>query len=134
MLESMDLAIGTILDSLQGQRRTRRHIDRLSSMTTAGAMENPPYRGGKGDTFEGGVRVPCIVALAGKNPSQSFGRHGMIHVVDLYPTLLNQGKGSLEQKLPLDGMDMWEVITGEPGVAANRSRAQPCQASMRTPA
>jgi arylsulfatase A-like enzyme len=36
----------------------------------------------------------------------------MMHVVDLFPTLLNQAKGSLEQKLPLDGMDMWEVITG----------------------
>ena len=35
-----------------------------------------------------------------------------MHVVDLYPTLLRQGGGSLKQELPIDGMDMWDVIVG----------------------
>jgi len=33
-------------------------------------------------------------------------------VTDLYPTLLKLAGGSLEQPLPLDGMDMWDVFTG----------------------
>jgi arylsulfatase A-like enzyme len=35
----------------------------------------------------------------------------LIHVVDLYPTLLGQAGASLDQPLPLDGMDMWNTIT-----------------------
>ena len=34
-----------------------------------------------------------------------------MHVVDLYPTLLGIGDGSLKQKLPFDGVDMWRTIT-----------------------
>jgi arylsulfatase A-like enzyme len=76
-----------------------------------GRKYNPPYRGGKGDNFEGGVRVPCLLRWPGKIPANRSVA-GMIHVVDLFPTLLKQGKGSPKQKLPLDGMDMWKVITG----------------------
>jgi arylsulfatase A-like enzyme len=34
----------------------------------------------------------------------------MVHVVDFFPTLVKLAGGSLEQRLPLDGMDMWNVI------------------------
>jgi arylsulfatase A-like enzyme len=37
---------------------------------------------------------------------------GMTHVTDLYPTLLKLAGGSINQTLPLDGMDMWDVFTG----------------------
>jgi len=111
MLESMDLAIGRILNSLEAKGE----LDNTQVVffnDNGGRKSNPPYRGGKGDNFEGGVRVPCILRWPGKVPA-GHSVAGMIHVVDLFPTLLNVGKGSLEQKLPLDGIDMWEVITGE---------------------
>ena len=39
----------------------------------------------------------------------------MIHVTDLYPTLIKLAGGSLEQPLPLDGMDVWPTIAeGKP--------------------
>jgi hypothetical protein len=34
-----------------------------------------------------------------------------MHMVDWYPTLIKLGGGSLEQKLPLDGLDVWPTIT-----------------------
>ena len=34
----------------------------------------------------------------------------MIHVTDLYPTILNLAGASLKQKHPLDGMNMWKTI------------------------
>jgi len=111
MLESMDLAIGAILNSLE----VKGELDETLIVffnDNGGRNENRPYRGGKGDTFEGGVRVPCIVRWPGQVPANRS-VDGMMHVVDLFPTLLTQGQGSLEQKLPLDGMDMWEVITGD---------------------
>jgi arylsulfatase A-like enzyme len=60
----------------------------------------------------GGVRVPCIVRWPGRVPANRS-VDGMMHVVDLFPTLIKQGQAPHEQKLPLDGMDMWEVITGD---------------------
>ncbi len=111
MLESMDVAIGTILDSLEAKGEFDDTLIVFFN-DNGGRNENPPYRGGKGDTFEGGVRVPCIFRWPGNVPANRSVA-GMVHVVDLFPTLLNQAKGSLEQKLPLDGMDMWEVITGD---------------------
>ena len=32
-------------------------------------------------------------------------------MVDWYPTLIGRAGGSLEQKLPIDGKDIWEVLT-----------------------
>ena len=111
MLESMDRAIGTILDSLDAKGELDDTLIVFFN-DNGGRKDNPPYRGGKGDTFEGGVRVPCIIRWPGKVPANRT-VDGMMHVVDLFPTLLKQGNGSPEQKLPLDGMDMWEVITGD---------------------
>jgi len=33
-----------------------------------------------------------------------------VHIVDWYPTLVKLAGGSLEQKLPLDGKDIWPVV------------------------
>ena len=111
MLESMDRAIGAILNSLKAKGELDNTLIVFFN-DNGGRKENPPYRGGKGDTFEGGVRVPCIVRWPEKVPANRS-VDGMMHVVDLFPTLLKQGQAPLEQKLPLDGMDMWEVITGD---------------------
>ncbi len=34
-----------------------------------------------------------------------------MHMVDWYPTLIKLAGGSLEQKLPVDGMDVWPMLT-----------------------
>ena len=34
-----------------------------------------------------------------------------MHIVDWYPTLVKLAGGSLDQKLPLDGRDIWPVLT-----------------------
>jgi arylsulfatase A-like enzyme len=108
MLESMDQAIGTMLTALEGKGVLDNTL-LVFFNDNGGRKSNPPFRGGKGDTFEGGVRVPCILRWPGKVPAnQSV--DGMMHVVDLYPTLLGISGGSLKQKLPIDGIDMWHTI------------------------
>ena len=111
MLESMDLAIGAILNSLKAKGELDDTLIVFFN-DNGGRTENPPYRGGKGDTYESGVRVPCTVRWLGRVPANRA-VDGMMHVVDLFPTLLKQGQAPLGQKLPLDGMDMWEVITDD---------------------
>jgi hypothetical protein len=106
----MDQAIGKILKSLE----TKGVLDDTLVVffnDNGGVKENPPFRGHKGHTFEGGVRVPCLLRWPGRIPANQR-VDGMMHVVDLYPTLIRQAGASLEQDLPLDGMDMWDTITG----------------------
>ena len=77
-------------------------------------MTNEPYRGFKGDTYEGGVRVPCVMRWPGRIKAGSTVNE-MLHMVDLYPTLLRLGGGPPQQPLPLDGRDAWPTITqGKP--------------------
>lgn len=113
MLESMDTAVGRILAALQA-KGVRENTLVVFFNDNGGRGENPPFRGGKGDTYEGGVRVPCIFHWPARVPAGGA-VEGIVHVVDLYPTLLKLAGGSPDQPLPLDGMDIWEAITlGKP--------------------
>lgn len=75
--------------------------------------DNGPYRDGKGSLYEGGTRVPAVVNWPGHVRAGVV--DGMLHVVDMYPTLLARAGGSLGKNKPLDGVDAWATIsTGAP--------------------
>ena len=109
-LEAMDKAIGRMIAALKAKGVLDNTLI-IYFNDNGGPKYNPPFRGGKATTYEGGVRVPCIIYWPGHVPADKQ-VDGMVHVTDLYPTLLKLAGGSLEQPLPLDGMDMWEVFTG----------------------
>jgi len=75
--------------------------------------DNGPYRDGKGTLYEGGTRVVAIANWPGKiTPGQV---DGMVHVVDMYPTLVGLAGGKLSKNKPLDGVDIWPTISeGKP--------------------
>ena len=96
---------------------------------------NGPYRGGKGDLYEGGTRVPSLINWPGRiKPGTVVDQ--MIHVVDYYPTLAKLAGASLSKSKPLDGLDMWPTISdGKSSPRAKRSlRPLPCsmRSSMRS--
>ncbi|MCF1708648.1 arylsulfatase [Tabrizicola sp. J26] len=69
---------------------------------------NAPLRDGKGTIYEGGTKV---AALANWPDHVKPGKHdGLMHVVDMFPTLADLAGGSTAKSKPLDGMDMWPVI------------------------
>jgi arylsulfatase A-like enzyme len=70
-----------------------------------------PLRGAKGSTFEGGVRVPCIMRWPGKLPAGTVNEEP-IAIFDLLPTLVNLVGGSVPTDRIIDGQDIWPVITG----------------------
>jgi arylsulfatase A-like enzyme len=72
--------------------------------------DNGPYRDGKGSLYEGGTRVPAFVNWPGHVKAGST-VDGMLHVVDMYPTLVALAGGSTAQSKPLDGMDVWPTIS-----------------------
>ena len=75
--------------------------------------DNGPYREGKGTTYEGGTRVVGFINWPGRiNPGVA---DGMMHVVDMYPTLAALAGANLGRNKPLDGLDMWAMIAeGKP--------------------
>jgi arylsulfatase A-like enzyme len=76
--------------------------------------DNGPLKGGKGQLYEGGTRVPAIANWPGHiKPGTEV--KGMVHVVDLLPTLVKLAGGSTEKCKPLDGRDVWPALAeGKP--------------------
>jgi arylsulfatase A-like enzyme len=75
--------------------------------------DNGPYRDGKGSLFEGGCRVAACANWPGKIMPQVV--DGIIHAVDLYPTLAALAGASTAQCKPLDGVNVWDTIAaGKP--------------------
>ena len=71
--------------------------------------DNSPFRDGKGSLFEGGTRVCALANWPGKIKPQSV--DGVIHAVDIYPTLAKLAGASTEKSKPLDGVDVWPTIS-----------------------
>lgn len=70
--------------------------------------DNGPYREGKGTLYEGGTRVCAFVNWPGHVRRGVV--EGMIHVVDMYPTLAGLAEASTKKCKPLDGMNVWPTI------------------------
>jgi arylsulfatase A-like enzyme len=118
MLSAMDEAIGRILAALD-ETGIRENTLIIFASDNGGeepgkVANNSPLRGGKYTLYEGGVRVCAAAAWPGQiKPGVTISEP--IHMVDWYPTLLKLGGASLDQKLPLDGLDIWPTITaGKP--------------------
>jgi arylsulfatase A-like enzyme len=75
--------------------------------------DNGPYRDGKGTLFEGGSLVAAFANWPGKIKAQTV--DGIIHAVDIYPTLAKLAGASTAKCKPLDGLDVWSTIAeGKP--------------------
>jgi arylsulfatase A-like enzyme len=111
MLECMDVAIGRMLAALEEKGvLDSTLVVFLNDNGGPRRLSNGPYRGTKTETYEGGVRVPCVLRWPGKIKAGTS-VDAMLHVVDFYPTLARLAGASLEQPLPLDGRDAWATIT-----------------------
>ncbi len=74
---------------------------------------NGPYRDGKGSVYEGGTRVAALANWPGHIKPGVV--DGMMHIVDIYPTLAGLAGANLGKTKPLDGIDVWPAISeGKP--------------------
>ena len=75
--------------------------------------DNGPYREGKGTLYEGATRVCALANWPGRIEARTV--DGMIHAVDLYPTLAALAGASTAKAKPLDGVNVWDTIAhGKP--------------------
>ncbi|MHC4192220.1 MAG: sulfatase family protein, partial [Planctomycetota bacterium] len=72
---------------------------------------NQPYRGTKNTTFEGGVRVPCIIRWPGYTQPGTV-NDGMMFIADFFTTFITIARGRHEQELPVDSLDMTDMLFG----------------------
>jgi arylsulfatase A-like enzyme len=114
VVDAMDLAIGRVLDALDEQGIAENTIvlffsDNGGAAYATGGADNVPLRGGKGETFEGGIRVVSVlrwprVLAAG----QRF--ESIMSVMDVFPTLAAAAGLEPGNTFELDGRNLWPAI------------------------
>jgi arylsulfatase A-like enzyme len=93
--------------------------------------DNGLYRDGKGSLFEGATRVCALANWPGHIKPGTV--DGVIHAVDLYPTLAALAGASTAKCKPLDGVNVWDTISN--GTPSPRSEfvynLEPFRAALR---
>ncbi|NIA14771.1 MAG: sulfatase-like hydrolase/transferase [Nitrospiraceae bacterium] len=78
---------------------------------------NGHFNGSKGNTYEGGIRVPAILRWpAGMQGGQEL--HDLFHFTDWMPTLLSIAGANSPGDLPIDGQCALPALRGEKGQVA----------------
>ena len=71
-----------------------------------------PLREGKGTSWDGGTRVPCIVRWPGKIPAGSK-TDTIAMTIDVLPTVAALAGAKLPER-KIDGLDVWPILSGAP--------------------
>jgi arylsulfatase A-like enzyme len=114
MLAAVDEAIGQIAAALKEKGLTDNTLIVFSSdnggPSPGRATDNTPLRAGKGTIYEGGIRAAAFATWPGKIPAGIRIKEPM-HISDWFPTLLKLCGAPTDQKLPVDGRDVWPMLT-----------------------
>ena len=113
MVDSMDQAIGVVLAALEKQKvADNTFVLFFSDNGAVSYGDNKPWRSGKGSVYEGGVRTPALVRWPAGGLSGGSKVHGMMGMIDVYPTLKRLAGVTSNDPNPLDGIDVLDVIRG----------------------
>ncbi len=121
MVESMDDAVGTLLDTLDRLGIAENTIivfasdnggNMYNEVDGTSATSNAPLRGGKATMYEGGVREPAIVVYPGKVRPGSHS-HEVIQSCDYYPTLLELLDIEARPGQVFDGISIVRALHGD---------------------
>ena len=109
-ITAMDAAIGKLLDLLDRYKIADNTIVIFfSDNGGGGAADNKPLRGGKGQMFEGGIRVPCIVRWPGKIPAGSTSSE-FLTSLEIFPMLCAATGTTPPKGNTLDGFNMLPIL------------------------
>ncbi len=78
----------------------------------ANGSTNGPLRGSKGDTWEGGIRVPFFVRWKGRLPADKEYAHPVIQL-DIHATALAAAGVAVKPDWKLDGVDLVPYLQGQ---------------------
>ncbi|MCW5964857.1 MAG: sulfatase-like hydrolase/transferase [Bryobacterales bacterium] len=115
MVSCLDAQVGRIVAKLD-ELGLRDNTLILFTSDNGGAWEadNGPYKGGKTDLHEAGIRVPAIASWPGHiRPGQSLS--GFAHHTDILPTICAAASLVTPAAAQVDGLNLIPWLTGQAG-------------------
>jgi len=114
VVDGLDQAVGRVLATLDEQGIAENTIvlffsDNGGAAYAMGGADNEPLRGGKGETFEGGIRVVATLRWPGRIPAGTK-VESIMSVMDVFPTLAEAAGVEVGSTRKLDGRSLWPAI------------------------
>lgn len=114
VVDAMDQAIGKVLRTLDAEGIADDTIvlffsDNGGAAYASGGADNVPLRGGKGETFEGGIRAVSVMRWPAKIPAGSK-MESIMSVMDVFPTLAAAAGIEPKNERTLAGRNLWPAI------------------------
>jgi len=119
-IEEIDWSVGEIMKSLRDNNLDENTLVIYTSDNGPWKLKGGrggsahPLRGFKFQTYEGGMRVPCIMHWKGKVPAGSSCDE-IAATIDLLPTIAGLSGAALPNDRTIDGKDIWPLIAGKKG-------------------
>ncbi|MFM2212122.1 MAG: hypothetical protein RL639_1316 [Verrucomicrobiota bacterium] len=117
-VEEVDWSVGQVLDTLRAQGLDKDTLVVFTSDNGPWLIKGTdggsagPLRGGKGSTWEGGVRVPTLAWWPGHVPAGSV-NDAVAATIDLLPTFVSLAGGTVPATPVIDGRDITPILLGK---------------------
>lgn len=117
-VEEIDWSVGRLLETLRDLKLDEKTLVLFTSDNGPWLVKGSdggsalPLRGGKGSTWEGGVRVPAIARWPGKIEAGSVS-DTVAGTIDLLPTFVTLAGGSIPSEPVIDGRDISPLLLGK---------------------
>ncbi len=116
-VEELDWSVGQVVQTLRELKLDSRTLVMFTSdngpwltQGNKGGVAGP-LRGGKGSTWEGGMREPTVAWWPGKIAPGSTS-DAICSNLDLLPTFVKLSGGTVPAEPKIDGVDIWPVLSG----------------------
>lgn len=112
VVEELDWSVGRILQTLKKENLDQNTLILFTSDNGPWYQGNPgPYRGRKGQSYEGGHRVPLVARWPGNIRPGSVCEEPVMNI-DLFPTLLKIAEIPVPSDRIIDGKNVLPLFTG----------------------
>jgi arylsulfatase A-like enzyme len=117
-VEEVDWSVGRVLDTLRQLKLDSKTLVIFTSDNGPWLVKGKdagvagPLRGGKGSTWEGGMREPTIAWWPGKI-APSTACDAPVSEIDVLPTLVKLAGGEVPTDRVIDGKDIWPLLAGQ---------------------
>ena len=132
-IEAVDQNVGRIVARLAQLGLTDDTVVIFTSDNGGTRQYTAPLKGSKGELYEGGIRVPLVVAwptIAQRGSTSDV----PVASIDLYPTLLDLSGAAAPTGQPLDGISWAAILRGGPPLERRRLFWHfPCYVGRATP-
>ncbi len=124
MVYSVDRGVKKIVDALKAKGEYDNTLIVFLSdnggIVSGGNANNTPLQGNKGDTYEGGYRVPMMMHWPNHIPA-GIKYNYVVSSLDFYPTFVNLAGATIPAGKKLDGKDIYNNIINNTNPRAGES-------------